>query len=129
PDSRADKYRGMVISSRIPAVRQASSMIFSPAVPNCARDRHLLVFGQRFNCYARARDGDVKHLRAGRCDNAYVRTIAPDLIEFDPQFLRRLGVELVPSVEQQQYAAPFGEPEHVALVYSFERGTLMYARQ
>ena len=45
----------------------------------------------------------------------------PDLFEFNSQFPARGSAELVPTVEQQQHTAAFGEPEHVILAYVAER--------
>jgi hypothetical protein len=83
-------------------------------------DRQLLLFGQRLDRYARARDRDIEHLPAGRGYDANVGAIMPDLFEFDPQFFACGGVKLIPAVKQQQQTAPFGEPQHVILFYVFE---------
>jgi hypothetical protein len=73
-------------------------------------DSHFLFFGKGLDRYARARNGDIKHLPAGRDDNARIGVIAPELADLHSQPPSRRLVDFVPAVKQQQKTAVLGEP-------------------
>ena len=69
------------------------------------RNRHLLIFGQRFDFDARAGNRDVKRSPPRRDDDADVWPVTTDLLDLDSQPLARSRLKLVPTIEQKQRAA------------------------
>ena len=87
-------------------------------------DRQLLLVGERLYRDPWTRDRHLKHLSTGGRDNTSIGIFTPDLFDFTAEISLRSLIKLIPTIEQQQYAAIFDEVMKIVVIYIPESGPL-----